>query len=329
MAVTGGGAAAVTQQIINMMWENAQEKSSDGAKRISEAIALGGAAPKMVVNGVEGEFGMPSPPAMPNEDPSNGAHLYDSARDQLLQMIQNGMNTFVHQFFPDIGYYEDAVDWCDRALTQGGSGINAYVEDALWQRERARSLGESERAEDEAMATWSNRGFPLPPGALTNQVNQIRLAANRTMAETSRTISIEGFKAELENVRFAAKTLIDERKVALDSMGDYIKTLMLGPQIAMELATKLSSIRGETARNMATMYSAQVEAAKPAIQLAIADANVRSEGNRANLNAQIGSIESRVKAAITGAQMLGTMGAAGINAINAQASISGNDSSSI
>lgn len=328
--ITGGaGAPVTTTQVINAMWENAQNKSAAGDARVGQAISLADPAPQMVTPVLDTSYVPPTKPDLPEDNPLDGEAMYNAQRDQMLTLITNSFTDFINTYFPNPQFYEDALDWCHDAFTTGGTGLNADVEQQLWERGRARILGDSERAEDEAMASWANKRWPVPPGALTNQINQIRLDAGRKLAEQSRDISIKSFDTEIENVRFAVKEVLDQRKVALDAAGDYIKTIMLGPQTAMQLATGLANIRTELSRSLVALYSAEVTALEPRIRLAIADADLKFRGAQANLQAQIQSIEEKVRAAIAGAQMVAQQASAGLNAINAQASISGQDVSNI
>lgn len=328
--VTGGaGAAVTTTEVINAMWRNAQSKSAAGDARVGQAIALADPAPQLVGETVDQTYLPPVPPDLPNDDPNNGEAIFSTWYNQMLAMITGNFRSFIDEFFPDEDFFEDAYEWCTRAITEGGTGINADVETALWQRGRARILSDSTRAEAEAEQVWANRRFPLPPGALLNQVNEIRLDAGRKLAEVSRDVAIKSFDTEIENVRFAVKEVLDLRKKALDAAGDYIKTLMMAPDTAMKLATGLVNLRSELARNLVMLYSAQVQASEPRVRLAIADADIKMRGKEANLRAQEQTIDAKVRAALAGAQLVASMASAGINAINAQTSISGSDSSSV
>lgn len=69
-----------------------------------------------------------------------------------------------------------------------------------------------------------------------------------------------------------------------------------------------------------------MSAAEPAIRLAIAQGDMDMRGMEANAKGEMIALESRVRAAMTFAEMLGAQAAAGLNALNASASISGSDS---
>ena len=328
--ITGGaGAPVMVANIVNAMWINAAKKYLDATDQAKTAIGLAEPAPQMVAPTLDMSYLPPLPPDLPPPDPNRILGIYEDERRALEALIEGAFNDFLATYFPNRKYYNDAMDWCDRAIVQGGTGMNTDVEQALWQRDRARILGDSFRTEDEAMATWSNKRFPLPPGALTNQVNQIRLDAGKKLAESSRTVMTKSWDSELENIKFAVKTIVDQIKVALDAAGDYIKTIMLGPQTAMQLATGLAGIQTQFYNALTAMYSAQVAALEPRIRLQITDAQLKLTAETENLKASMSSIEQQVRAALQAAQAAASMASAGINGVNAQSSVSGVDQSQI
>lgn len=329
MPITGGGGAAqVTVDIVNNMWDNAQKQTDRTSALVAQAIALADPAPTMAVPEIPDVYEPPPAPELPPNDPDDGENLYDAKRAEMEQLISNSFSTFLNQYFPLDASFTEACDWLSRAIA-GGTGIDPVVEQQLWERGRARVLSDSERAKDEAMATWAHRRFPLPPGALTSQVNLINLDAGRKLAEISRDIAIKSFDTEIENIRFAVAQALDLRMKAVNAAGDYIKTIMLGPQTAMQLATGLTGLRTELARTLVQMYSAQVTAAEPVVRLAIAQGDLTARALQTNVQIAQAGIDAKVRAGVAGAQMAASQASAGINAINAQAQISGNDSSQV
>lgn len=326
----GAGAAVVTSQVINAMWKNAQDKAAAGVEAVKWAVTLPDPTPKMDVNGVYGTAPeVPQPPELDAPDPDAGRKLYESQLRHMQELITNGFAGFIGTYFPRTDWFDAALDWCHRAIRDGGTGINAHVEAQLWERDRARIRRKASADRDQAMKQWAAKGFPQPPGALAMQVRLIDQAASDELSVQSRDIAIKSFDTEIENVRFAVKELLDLRMKALDAALNYIRTLMLGPETAMKLATGLSGLQYELMRALTAMYTAQVSALSPQIQMLIADAELRQKSAKANLDAEMASIDAKVRAAMSAAQMLGTQAAAGINAIGARASISGNDSSTL
>lgn len=326
----GAGAAVVTSQVINAMWQNAQAKAQAGVDVTRGAMALADPAPKMDVNGVYGTApDVPAPPRLDAPDPDAGKKLYESQLRHMKDLITDGFAKFIGDYFPRTDWFDAAIDWCHKAIRDGGTGINANVEAQLWERDRARIRRKAGADRDKAMKEWAAKGFPQPPGALAMQIRLIDQTASDELSAQSRDIAIKSFETEVENVRFAVKELLDLRMKALDAALNYIRTLMLGPETAMKLATGLSGLQYELMRALTAMYTAQVSALSPQIQLLIADAELRQKSAKANLDSDLAVIEAKVRAALAAAQMLGTQAAAGINAIGARASISGNDSSQL
>lgn len=330
MAITaGGGAAKVTVDIVNAMWDNAEKKSLLTNALVAQSIGLAGTAPTMPDIKLGGAPGMPGPPELPADDPMAADRLYDAKRREMEVMTRTAFDRFLSEHFSFDSSFEQSCNWLSSAITQGGTGMNADVEAQLWERGRARILADSERARDELMTVWANRRFPLPPGALANGVNQINLDAGRKLAEQSRDISIKSFDTEMENVRFAVGQALDLRTKAISAAGEYIRVLMLGPQTAMQIAIGLAGIRTEMARTMVQMFTAQLQAVEPQVRMAIAQGELTARAGQANLQSASGAIDAKVRAGVAGAQMYASQAAAGINAINSGSTISGNDSSQV
>ena len=96
----------------------------------------------------------------------------------------------------------DLVEWVKRYM-QGGTGLPAPVEDALFSRARERQSAETHRAVQEAVDTWAARGFTMPPGMLAKQASVIREQGRMKAAELNRDILIQATQLEIENIRFA------------------------------------------------------------------------------------------------------------------------------
>ncbi len=89
------------------------------------------------------------------------------------------------------------------SMMQGGSGLPAPVEEALFGRARERDSAETQRAVQEAVDTWAARNFTMPPGMLAKQVNVAREQGRLKAAELNRDVMIEAAKWEIEGIRFA------------------------------------------------------------------------------------------------------------------------------
>lgn len=324
-----GGPALMVPEIFNGVWDASISKTEAARDAVNAAIREARVVPRMAQVGVDSPYRLPARPTVDQFDASEGRNLYETIRQTLEAAISDKLDTFLLTYFPSGSYYDKAISWIDRTLSTGGTGIDPAVEQQMWERGRARINEDSIRAEREAMATWADRRFPLPPGALTNQVGLIRIDAGRKMADQSREIAVKSFEAELENIRFAVQNALSARTAAISAAGDYIKTIMMGPQIASDLAMAQVNARVQIAQALTQMYATEAAAQEPLARLAISEAEIQARIGEANLRAESASQESRVRAALEFASMLGTQAAAALNALSASAQISGSTTSSI
>lgn len=325
----GAGAPVVVSQVMNGKWRNAVLLLNAASARADDAIVLTDPAPQIPLVDLDTSYVMPIKPVLPDNNPADAKAIFDDARAEIHDEITMGYVDYLQTYFPDRSYFDNAIAWINRALTTGGTGVNANVEQQLWERGRSRLQVEAMRAENDAMQAFANRGFPLPPGALVHQVQLVRQDMRDKLAEQSRDISIEAFRAELENTRFAVQQALDMWMKAVASAGDYIRTLLQGDQVAASLATAMVSVRSDLARNLVALYQAESAALEPRVRLAIADAQIKEAGNEANLRSKNQTLGDRVQAAIAALTSTTQVAAASLNGINAGASISGSDSTSL
>ncbi|MDP9895385.1 hypothetical protein J2W32_004483 [Variovorax boronicumulans] len=327
--ITGGaGAAVTTTQVINAMWDNSQTRTNESNARISAGLGDVGPAPIIGVPTLDMSYVPPLAPQLLDPSIMDGEAIYNTQLQKLVDLIGQGIADFFQNYFP-LGPYDDAVEWLRKAIVDGGTGLSAGVEQQLWERGKARLLEESMEAEASLTESWAARGYPLPPGALVYGLQRIQLDRSRKLAEQSRDIAIKSFDTEIENVRFAVQQTLDLRSKAMSAMADYIRTLMMGPQTAMQLATGLAGLELDANRSMVALYSAEVQALQPRVQLAIEDARLQASTNEANQRSIVATAQSKADLAKAAATMLASQAAAGINAINAQTQISASDRSDV
>lgn len=248
--------------------------------------------------------------------------LFNSTYDRIIRDLSDKYANFLIEFFPiNAGLMNAVEQWLQNAIANGGTGVNAEVEDAIWQRDRDRFNAEAAAAIDQTVAQWAAKGFPLPPGAAVAAVQMIEQKRTADINNQSREIAINAFKTEIENVRFAIKAAIDYRTAAIAAAGDYIRALALGPQLATQLATAASDAQARLISAASTYYNARINVAQLAQQknLTITEYNLRAalqeSGNTVSYS------QLRAQTAMAGAQSLGQQAAAALNSVNATAQL--------
>jgi len=114
--------------------------------------------------------------------------------------------------FSEERYASDLLDAAKAKLKadveNGGAGLGAVVENAIWTREQERDELALEEAKDRTAAEWSERGFPLPDGVLTSMLQELEKTYTNTRLTTSKDISIKQAEMALQNTQFAVQQAI-------------------------------------------------------------------------------------------------------------------------
>jgi|GEM_PF-3471857 len=103
------------------------------------------------------------------------------------------------------------------AWLQGGTGLPAAVEQALFARAYDRQEQINFREEQRIRADWASRGWQLPPGAMAKQIGAVREQGMLQTSETAREILVKAAEWEIENLRQAVAHGISFEKLLMDS----------------------------------------------------------------------------------------------------------------
>lgn len=319
-------AAVISVGVINDAITISQAKTDQEEAYVRETLALTD-NPILISSVPRVDLGVviPDTPAV-EFDPNTALALYDSMRQQVTQQLADGFTNYITTYFPLGTEITDAAAWVKRALTTGGSGVNANVENQIWNRDRDRLMADERRAEAEIGRVWAAKRYPLPPGAASHQVAQARLSMQKAIGESSRERVIKTFDTEVENARLAVEKAIDLRRSAISTALDYMRALALGPQLGAQLAGTLLDAQAKVASILTDFYKAQVVAAELPLRIGIANADLVQRTNEANQKSQLENSSQRVATTMAAAQALATQAAALLNGIHASSSFSGTES---
>lgn len=259
---------------------------------------------------------------------------YDNTSRKIISDLTTNFAAFFTRYFPnDTPAVTAAQAWLTDAITSGGTGIPAHVEDQIWQRDRSRVLNDVARAQDELVASYAARRFPLPPGVLAHQSYLIQRDGMDKIAQASRDVAIEQVKIAIENVRFAVEKALDFRLRAVDAASNYLRALALGPEIASRLALNKADAQAKLISAASQFYQSRLsfvqlehdfqkyrDTQKLQADLSVMENLTRQFGLRNDI------ITARAKAladnVMSAAQSAGTMASAALNAMNTGASVS-------
>lgn len=87
-------------------------------------------------------------------------------------------------------------------LTTGSTGLPADVEQAIWDRARARKLTKNTQLYDDVERYYSARGFSMPPGALNARLQEVNFEISRSDDDLNNDIMIEQARLAQANNQF-------------------------------------------------------------------------------------------------------------------------------
>lgn len=257
----------------------------------------------------------------------------------MLASFKSEMDGVLEDFTADLSGVSEAVDaWATGALGFDFSPDAAKVR-AAWDRARDRAVLDNQRANGEMLATWAAKGYPLPPGAAAHQQVQNDLDArnkiadiNRQQAEDFAKTEVDAKRLALEHQRGAAELLVRAQEAllraraeALRAVGEYMRTLILRYQAASEIAGQEFEARSKLASLALAFYKqkADFEELPLRVRMGNADrsAQMDTDARRHRFetrNAKISVMQTKIQGAAQRA-------AAAVNALHAQANVSGNE----
>jgi hypothetical protein len=167
------------------------------------------------------------------------------------------------------------------AMLEGGTGIPAVVEQALFDRARGREEIGGRKAVEEAFGEFAARGFSLPPGALAARVQEAREAATLAASAINRDILVESAKWEIDNLRFAV-----QQGIALESL------LMSQFNVMADRALKIAETQFQATFTVFNAFLALFNARQSAYEIQARVYEIQMRGALAELETQKAQLET-------------------------------------
>lgn len=153
-------------------------------------------------------------------------------------------------------------------VVNGGTGLGADIEGAIWTRQQERDELALQEAKDRVSDEWAARGFSLPDGVLTAQLQELEKQYNDVRLTTSRDIAIEQAKLAQANTQFAV-----QQSIALESqLMNYASQMA---QRQLEAAKALIDASVAIFNAQVAKYNARIEGYKA--QAAVYESRIRGE----------------------------------------------------
>lgn len=185
---------------------------------------------------------------------------YREAAPSTIAMINGYVDAQLTKMNPRYHEQMGAIESQLAKYLQGGTGLAANVEKAIFDRARERNDSEAKRLTDAAYTEAAGRGFTFPTGALSSIVQRARQDAVNNNNKTTNEILVMQAEMEQKNLQFAVTTSAGLRTAVINATLSYMQNVTAINGQAIEYSkTVLSSII-EMYNTSVKMYSIKLEA---------------------------------------------------------------------
>jgi hypothetical protein len=248
----------------------------------------------------------------------NAYLTFEGQRDYLVGLMTDQLTKFFTAYYPlNTDGYDEGMAWLINTITLGGTGINPVVEDQIWQRGRDRLISEGLRQDSATMVQFSQRGFALPSGVMTAQLQANRFEQFAKLQEQSRDVAIKQAEIEIENLRFAVDKVVSTRIQAIQAAADYLRAFMGGLEMSFRVVNLNADAKAKMMAATADLYRARLQRDEIAMRVPFKDSDNLIETNRMNIDGFYRGVEAKVRAASAAADVYASMAQAGISALHA------------
>jgi hypothetical protein len=264
------------------------------------------------------------------ENPAVAKMSFEEYRDRIQQvqdMVTDRTLEMFDRFMPN-GALLDEGDLKDLLMGElGGTGIDPAVDDAIWARNRNRILIDGQRAQQELMATFAARRFPIPPGALVNAVHLAQQNTQDKIAEASADIVAKRADQEVAHRQFILERLTQLRVSVISAAGDLLRTIvgMVDQSTGNVLKVEDYNIQVHNLRK-SYLDAINQQYMLTRDKTAVAKSDARQENREAVYKNAVNAVEKMIQAFTDEAKALSTQTAAILNALHGSVSTSASSS---
>jgi hypothetical protein len=213
------------------------------------------------------------------------------------------------------------LEWVDGTAT----GILPSVEQAIYDRGRAREAVAMNLKSQTAIRSFAMRGFPKPPGALSLELNDAAQVAQDASLTLSRDILIKQAELEQSNRRFSMEQAwkVEEGAIAYTTqqMQRALESAKSFQQFAIEIFQQNVAAYGVGAQVYGARVGAETATFTALTNQQVAEANIRIEEARVQLQAWVQQLTMQMEAVKAGAQVSAQLAASALSAVNLSGSL--------
>lgn len=208
--------------------------------------------------------------------------------DDLVPPVNDGIDWSEDEYFSQL--LEDIYSKLDTDVVNGGTGLGAAVEQALWDRDIERETTAFNDSIDNTISTWSERRMPLPDGVIDAQLEKLRLDFADKRTELSRKIMIEQAELALKNTQWAVEKGIDLENILIAHHDRVAERALKAAMATIEFGISIFQAQLSAFNGRVAYYTAQAQVYEARVRAELA----KVEAFRAQIEAMKAEVSLRM-----------------------------------
>jgi hypothetical protein len=192
----------------------------------------------------------------------------------------------------DKGYDSELINAIqDRLLNNvknGGTGLSAIVEAAIFDRDKEREEQQLEDTTDKTIKLWAQRGFTLPDGMLAHSLSELQKEYMNKRLDRSRDIAIKQAELEQTNIFKSMEMGISLETEIMKLVMEYDKLILQVNEDVCKFANEYINLQIQVNNNLVEVFKARVQIYSALIQAEMAKVEIF----RSEIQAMLGIIQA-------------------------------------
>lgn len=257
-------------------------------------------------------------PKKPNlqPPPSFGDLLPADTSPSTIQFLDGEVDKWISKYFPELNacLRTTPEEWlCGIITGEKPLGLSKEHFDAIWHEGRDRAYRASATEQAVLRASFSERGFSTPPGALIGALNSSEIRASEAIADVNRQENIRSAEIKLDLLKFAEEQAV---RLKLGIMGEiatfYARWIDL---MNRDVDVARSKAQAYAALSSALSSYYNVELGFEELRLRAAQGRMEADTQKGRIKMQEGEVRAAQNSALAqAAKAIGDVSAAAANA---------------
>ncbi len=192
---------------------------------------------------------------------------YAWAAPSFITALNGHMDAMLAKVNPQFASQMAAIEAQLTKYLAGGTGLNAAVENAIYERARSKNNAEALRVRNAAYEEAASRGFTMPSGALMSALQTARQAGADNNAKAASEIVVMQAEMEQKNLQFAVTTSASLRTTLLNASLSYLQNLVNINGQALDYAKSVLNAIVETYNTAVKAFGLKLDAVKVEAQV--------------------------------------------------------------